>query len=223
LYLKGQFEESRSQYREAIRLDLFNAFAQISLGNSFLSQGKFNEAMPIFQKRLDQDPEDYKALVGRAVCHRGQGRIAMARVDMEHAIDLARGDPDPLNTLAWWLATDLNMGDCDPKRAVRLATRAVGLSAKPTNWNTLGVAHYRAGDWKAAIEALTKSIELGRGGDGFDWFFLAMAHWQLGERAHAMTWYGKAVRWMDKNQPKNEELIRFRAEAAALLGVNPKK
>jgi hypothetical protein len=28
---------------------------------------------------------------------------------------------------------------------------------------------------------------------------------------------------MDKNAPANEELIRFRAEAAALLGVNEKK
>ena len=28
---------------------------------------------------------------------------------------------------------------------------------------------------------------------------------------------------MEKNQPKNEELQRFRAEAAALLGVNEQK
>jgi hypothetical protein len=28
---------------------------------------------------------------------------------------------------------------------------------------------------------------------------------------------------MEKNQPKNEELVRFRAEAAALLGVKLKK
>ena len=28
---------------------------------------------------------------------------------------------------------------------------------------------------------------------------------------------------MEKNQPKDEELIRFRAEAAALLGVKEKK
>ena len=28
---------------------------------------------------------------------------------------------------------------------------------------------------------------------------------------------------MEKNQPKNEELVRFRTEAAALLGVNETK
>jgi hypothetical protein len=46
-----------------------------------------------------------------------------------------------------------------------------------------------------------------------------MAHWQLDEKDEARTWYEKAVEWMDMNQPKNEELLRFRAEAAELLGI----
>ena len=46
-----------------------------------------------------------------------------------------------------------------------------------------------------------------------------MAHWQLGHKDEARTWYDKAVEWMDKNQPKNEELLRFRDEAAKLLGI----
>jgi len=50
-----------------------------------------------------------------------------------------------------------------------------------------------------------------------------MAHWRLGDKAQARSWYDKAVPWMEKNQPKNAELIRFRTEAAALLGVNEKK
>ena len=57
-------------------------------------------------------------------------------------------------------------------------------------------------------------------GDATDWFFLAMAHWQLGDKDEARKWYDKAVEWMDKNQPKNEELLRFRAEAAELLGIS---
>ena len=50
-----------------------------------------------------------------------------------------------------------------------------------------------------------------------------MAHWQLGDKPQARSWYDKAVPWMEKNQPKNEELVRFRAEAAALLGVKAKR
>jgi hypothetical protein len=45
------------------------------------------------------------------------------------------------------------------------------------------------------------------------------AHWQQGEKELAQQWYTKAVEWMDKNNPQNEELRRFRAETAALLNI----
>ena len=67
-----------------------------------------------------------------------------------------------------------------------------------------------------------KAMDLRKGGDCFDWFFLAMAYWRLGEKDQAHQWYSRAVRWMDKNQPKNEELRRFRSEAANLFGVEKK-
>ena len=63
-------------------------------------------------------------------------------------------------------------------------------------------------------------MERRKGGDSFDWFFLAMAEWQLGNKGAAREWYEKSVEWMDKNASANEELTRFRAEAAELLGVN---
>ena len=43
------------------------------------------------------------------------------------------------------------------------------------------------------------------------------------DKADARTWYDKAVEWMEKNQPKNDELRRFRAEAAKLLEPKEKK
>ena len=82
---------------------------------------------------------------------------------------------------------------------------------------------YRTGDWKGAITALEKSEALDAhkenlAGNGF---FLAMAHWQLGQKDQARQWYDKAAAWMEKRRPHDEQLIHFRAEAAALLGVNP--
>jgi hypothetical protein len=47
-----------------------------------------------------------------------------------------------------------------------------------------------------------------------------MAHWQLGEKDAARESYDRAIQWMEKNAPDNKELIRFRAEAAELLGMN---
>ena len=74
-----------------------------------------------------------------------------------------------------------------------------------------------------SLGALQKSNDLRKGGDSSNWFFLAMAHWHLGEKDEAGKWYDRGVQWMEKNQPKNEELRRFRVEAAGLLGIEPKK
>jgi hypothetical protein len=54
----------------------------------------------------------------------------------------------------------------------------------------------------------------------FNGFFLATARWQLGETDAARKSYDQAVAWMEKNAPTNQELIRYRREAAELLGID---
>jgi tetratricopeptide (TPR) repeat protein len=103
-----------------------------------------------------------------------------------------------------------------------LAKQAVERAPNDDFWNTLGVSLYCAGDWKASVHAFDKAMELRKGGNSLDWFFLAMAHWQLGDKGQARKWYDRAVAWMEKNQPNDGELRRFRAEAGVLLGITEK-
>ncbi len=42
-------------------------------------------------------------------------------------------------------------------------------------------------------------MPLREGGDSFDWFFLAMADWQLGEKEQAQVSFRRGVQWMEKN------------------------
>ena len=80
-----------------------------------------------------------------------------------------------------------------------------------------------AGDWKAALEALNKRFALQNGGGtSWDWFFYAMAHWQMGNKEQARQYYEKAVGWMEQNGPNEDELRRFRAEAEQLLEIRHK-
>ena len=51
-------------------------------------------------------------------------------------------------------------------------------------------------------------------------FFLAMALWRLEQEENARGEYEKATAWMEKNAPKNEELLRFREEARKLLQID---
>src|SRR5262249_28229329 len=148
----------------------------------------------------------------------------LARANYEKCLELAPESALPCNNLAWLLATcpEPKFRDCE--KAVQLAKKVVALAPKEgEHWKTLGVAHYRAGNWEEAVAALDKSMQFRNGGDSFDWFFLSMAHWQLGEKDKARQRYDQAVQWMEKNQPNNGELRRFHAEAAELLKEKEKK
>src|SRR5262249_21245506 len=156
-----------------------------------------------------------------AACHvelaalqQQSGHLTEAMRGYEEACRLDPQSAAARKNLAWLLATCADPKFRDPAKAVELAKKAVDLAPKDgTFWITLGAARYRAGDWKAALTALHKSMELRNGGDSFDWFFLAMAHWQLGAKDEGRKWYEKAVEWMDRNAKDNDELRRFRREA----------
>lgn len=128
--------------------------------------------------------------------------------------------PGLCNEVAWWLVTAPDLKDREPDRAVALARKATDQAPKiAAGWNTLGVALYRAGASDEAIKALSQSVDLTSGGSPADWFFLAMARWQKGEKDEARRWYERAVAEMDRMNPNDDELKRFRAETAALLGI----
>jgi tetratricopeptide (TPR) repeat protein len=108
----------------------------------------------------------------------------------------------------------------DPVRAAELAQKAIELA--PTNgdyWLALGIARYRAGDWRAAVRAVVKSRELHNSSEIGDQLYLAMAYWHQGERDQARSWYDRASSWMERNELKNQQLLHLRDEAAAMLGL----
>ena len=100
---------------------------------------------------------------------------------------------------------------------MELARRAVGMEPKNGTYRgTQGSALYRANDFRAATEELNASIKL-RPDHGADLLFLAMAHKRLDQDAEARGWYDRAIEWIAKNAPKDDELHRFQDEARALL------
>jgi tetratricopeptide (TPR) repeat protein len=148
------------------------------------------------------------------------GQLREAIEAYRRALKGAPDDAEVQNELAWLLATCPAPEWRDAPQAVGLAQKAVArASGNGAFWKTLGVAQCRAGDWPAAVAALEKSMQLRQGGDASDWFFLAVAHGQSGAKDKARHWYDRAVRWTQQNRSKDEELGRFRAEAAALLGL----
>jgi len=160
----------------------------------------------------------------RALAHLGAKEWKKAIAAYTEAVRLDPDNARVRNGFAWLLATCPVAEFRDAIGARTHAEKAVEVS--PLNeliWNTCGVARYRAGDWPGAIAALTRAEELMSDRYyAFNAFFLAMAQWQLGNKEEARKWYGTAIEWMQKKMPQNEELLRFRAEAAELLKIDKK-
>jgi tetratricopeptide (TPR) repeat protein len=242
-----QWDEAIAFRRIAVAVRPESSTANWYLGYSLHTVGKLDEAMAYYQTVITLDPDHAPAHFSLANILRVRGQPAEALVHFRKAVDLLPTDPNPLNGLAWELLTSADPGLRDPDKAVDMAKKAVDLSAKQADdrdapgrdrlgnyWNTLGVAHYRAGNVEEALAALQKSLKIAEGGEcrakGVDdryvcedWLFLAMANGKLGRKGEARKWYDQAAKWMVKNAPsKEQDIHRFRSEAAAVLDVEGK-
>jgi tetratricopeptide (TPR) repeat protein len=198
----------------------------INLGEVLLMKGRLDEAIAEYREALRSKmplPEAYAAHAHLCWALEQKRQWDEAIAEYRESIRLMPNFALAHNNLAYILATCPDSKLRNYPQAVELAKKAVLLEPKKGDfWNTLGEALYYSGSRQEALAALEKSMQLRKGGDSFDWFFLAMIYQQQGEKEKARQWYDKAVQWMDKNQPNNEELRRFRREAAEVLGVKTK-
>jgi tetratricopeptide (TPR) repeat protein len=219
-----QYDNAIACFTKAVEIDSRNVAYQVQLGYALGLHGKPDEAIAAYRKVIELEPNSKRAAdaffrIGKAL--EVQGKLGETITSFEKAVELDPKWAVAQNALAWLLTNCRDAKLRDPKRGLEVARKAVELAPQSSfTWQLLGWAQYRAGDWKAGVEALEKSCALQnnpKGGDAYQWFFLAMSHWQLGEKDKARQWYDRAVQWMDKNQPKNEDLRRFRAEAEELM------
>jgi tetratricopeptide (TPR) repeat protein len=240
----GQFEAAMTMYQNAIEVSKrivetnpavpayqdnlarhYCGLAKVlsAVGDTEKGLASYQKALSIRKRLVDESPTVAQYRKSLASLLHQQGKLEEAIGDYRELLRLKPGDAGSHNSLAWLLATAADPQLREAEEAVAHAKKAVELAPRVGGYfNTLGVAQYRAGDYRAAIEALKKSMELGAGGGAHDFFFLAMAYWQLGDGEESRRWYEKAVGWMAENKPDDEELRRFQTEAAELLGISDK-
>jgi predicted Zn-dependent protease len=178
---------------------------------------------PPLEVKVDQENID-SYLNAATVLHklRVKGDHAGALAAIQKAQAVAPEDPELNNALATMLLASGDPKMRDPKRAVALAQKAI--KAWPSRWEpwrTLGMAHHFDENNQKAVEALQKSLDLRGGwGDVFDFFPLAAAYQQLGNKKESRKWYDRGVDWARKNQhPYLREVAVLRADAETALGI----
>jgi tetratricopeptide (TPR) repeat protein len=197
------------------------------------------EALALQRSTLAEDsPDLLPSMNNLAASYQASRRYADALRLYDETLALAQRTLAPthprvflvMNNLAWLLSTAEDAKVRDPQRAVGLAKQAARFAPKNADYlSTLGIARYRAGDWKQATADLAKVVGLRRPDDpqnANESFFLAMGCWQLDDKGASREWFRKGIEWMTMDQSSPDELHRFRTEAAAMLGIkddaNPK-
>ncbi len=219
------YEKAAECFRKAIELNPRNAKYWVHLSYALHDQRKLDESIAACRKAIEIDPnsKDASAAYFRlAKVLEDQKKPDEAIVCFRKATEVNPNYSLAHTCLAWLLTNCWDAKVRDVSGGLEAARKAVEVAPQSSiAWEVLGWARYRAGDFKGSIETLEKSCALQHdptGGNSFQWFFLAMAYWQLGEKDTAREWYDKAVKWMDASNEKGSgDLIRFRTEAGELL------
>jgi serine/threonine protein kinase len=107
-------------------------------------------------------------------------------------------------------------------RAVRKISpdaKVRGMEFYQQAWRSLGIARYRAGQLQGSTEAIEEAMTIMLDGNPLSsGFYLAMAHWQLGNQAVANQWYAKSSRWIAEKHAECDDCRRLRDEAKKLIG-----
>jgi tetratricopeptide (TPR) repeat protein len=135
----------------------------------------------------------------------GQNRSLMGSMALVHVLGLYYNCPD---------LYDLE----DAETLARMALE--GNPNSEVAQMALGVALYRRGRHAEAVpyQERARATYDGLGGN---LFFLAMEHWQLGQKDLARSYYDEGVAIMEERDPESPRLARFRKEAAELMGIEP--
>jgi tetratricopeptide (TPR) repeat protein len=221
----------------------------VNLALSIERQGRHTEAERLYREVLvvmqsvlgPEHPDTLRCMHNLAVVIFDQGRHTESERLFQDVLEVQRRvlGPDHPTTeltmknlarvcadLSWLRATVRDPAKRNPDEAVQFAETATELQPQEANnWANLGVAHYRAGNWQTAADALEKARRMQRGEDPVHQVFLAMTYWQLGRPEAAVQEYVEAAQWLEKLRgsetpnrfPQQEQ---FQQEAEELMAID---
>ncbi len=230
----GRLDEAAEDLVRAGQLQASDSALWNALGRSYADRGQWGKAAQAFGQflRLHRSADVHVWFHHGYALQRGGDRDGYRKC----CRDMLRrfGDLDGAHELNWTVRTCvLDDGAVpEPGRLVQAARKALaGVPGHSGILFALAAAHYRAGQFREAIqraqEALDTKVRMDNDDRAQDWLVLALAHQRLGETRAARKWLQQAVRWFEENPWREtgergaweRRLIaeRLRQEAEALI------
>jgi len=186
------------------------------------------EMKDYYRRRIEIDPENAYNYLSLARFYIDLGDKEMAFADLKKYADIVK---DVSKTAAAYdrLGTDLVFRPkqtVNPEIVVELCRKAHEMEPENGDYLVgLAAAHYRAGQWQEAIATTANLTELLDEKNCIRCFFMAMAHWQSGDKVKATNWHNRAIEWVpenDLNWRLQKTYYSLHLEASQLMGIKMK-
>ena len=158
----GRLDEGYTHLMEAVRLRPNYADATCNLGRNLAARGRLDEALNYFNRTLASDSQYPEAYFEIGLVMEKQGKFAEAAANYRKALAMDDEMDGVLARLATLLATQDDPSLRNPDEAIRLAAKAVNLTAAqhPVPMNALATAYAEAGRFREAVAVAQKAFEV---------------------------------------------------------------
>jgi Flp pilus assembly protein TadD len=161
LALQGRFSEAEAHFLAALKTKPNDADIHKAYASALSAQGKTLEALKHTRAAISLHPDPALRLSYASLLYQtGDFREAVAQY--RQVLAAGAESPEPLNNLAWLLATCPDSAVRNGKEAVLLAERACRLSKfrEPSMLGVLAAAYAEAGRFNDAMGAAQQTISL---------------------------------------------------------------
>jgi tetratricopeptide (TPR) repeat protein len=192
----------------------------ITLGDILRSRKRFAEAVEAYDEAIRRNeaaglPEKWTLFYDRGAALERSGQWERAEADLLKALELNPDQPMVLNYLGYsWIDRGEHL-----ERGMKMIEKAVEL--RPNDGyiiDSLGWAHYRMGDYEAAVEKLEKAVELVPEDPTIN-DHLGDAYWRTGRLTEARYQWRRALQF----GPQENEIkpIEAKIEHGLNVAVTP--
>jgi tetratricopeptide (TPR) repeat protein len=157
----GQPQQAATALQQAIKLDPQNPEARTALASTLFKSGRANEAIEQYRAAAQLNPDSAEAHTNLGTALVAAGQTKEAAEQYQRAFQIKPDDPLVCNNLARIYAEDPDPQNRNAPEAVRLAERAVQLTADndPRFVETLSIAYAAAGRNSDAIATAERALQ----------------------------------------------------------------